>query len=124
MKKTFLWLCLLSLNAHADWRLILTELDQSKYFIEPTNMALTDGFHRIWVLNQLPTANAQGTRSFRSIEEYDCNQRQARLMHITAFAGDMATGVVLGRRSGSGAWVKPELGSVDELIMSTVCQTP
>ena len=124
MKKALLLLCLVSLNAHAEWRLIHTDPDQSQYFIEPNNTALAEGFKRVWVLNNLPKANASGTRSFRSIEEYDCNQGQARLMHITAYAGDMGTGEPLGRRSGSGAWVKPDAGSVDELIMSTTCKAP
>ncbi len=124
LKKTLLMLCLLSLNAQADWRLLHTESDKSQYFIEPTNTALVDGFHRVWVLHNLPQANPHGTRSFRSIEEYDCNLGQARLMHITAYASEMGLGEPLGRRSGTGAWAKPEAGSVDQLIMSSVCKTP
>jgi hypothetical protein len=112
-----------SLSAHADWRLIHTDASNSQYFIDQTNIALIDGYQRVWVLNNLDKANTHGTRSFRSVEEYDCINKQARVMQIAAFSGPMGEGDLLGRRHGNGQWVSPEEGSVDKMILNEACQS-
>ena len=114
---------LLSIAVHAEWRLIHTDADQSQFFIDPTNVSLIDGYQRAWVLNNLAKANPQGTRSFRSVEEFDCNAKSARVMQISAFAGEMASGDLLARRHGNGQWVKPETGTVDHMLLEAACQT-
>jgi hypothetical protein len=80
-----------------------------------------DGYKRAWVLNNLPQANSQGTRSFRSVEEFDCVKETGRVMQIAAYDGDMASGNVLARRHGNGQWTAAEPGSVDRLLMQAAC---
>ncbi len=123
MKKILFVLALISINAHADWRLIHTDASNGKYFIDQTNIALVDGFQRVWVMNNLDKPNAQGARSFRSVEEYDCIKNTARVMQIAAFDGEMGGGNVLARRHGNGQWSTPEEGSVDKIIMLEACQS-
>lgn len=112
----------LSTSLHAEWRLVHTDADQAQFFIDPSNVTLVDGYKRSWVLHNLPKANAQGARSYRSVEEFDCVERAGRLMQIAAFDAEMGAGNVLGRRHGSGQWIKTQPGSVDELIMEASCK--
>jgi hypothetical protein len=93
MKKiTALLACVLSFSAQADWRLIHTDATNAQFYIDQTNIALIDGYQRVWVLNNLEKANSRGTRSFRSVEEYDCINKMARVMQIAAFDGPMGQG--------------------------------
>ncbi len=124
MKKiTVLLACVLSFSAQADWRLIHTDTTNAQFYIDQTNIALIDGYQRVWVLNNLAKPNSRGTRSFKSVEEYDCINKMARVMQIAAFDGPMGQGELLGRRHGSGQWVSPEEGSVDKIIMTEACLT-
>lgn len=123
MKKIFCLLSLVSLTAQADWRLVHTDASQAQFFIDQTNIALIDGYQRIWVMNNLSKPNAQGARSFRSVEEYDCINNSGRMMQIAAFDGEMGQGNVLARRHGNGQWQTPEEGSVDKIILHEACQS-
>ena len=122
MKKMLFVLGLLALSAQADWRLVHKDTSNAQFFIDSTNIALIDGYQRIWVLNNLDKPNAQGARSFRSVEEYDCINKSGRVMQIAAFDGEMGAGNVLARRHGSGQWEKPDEGSVDQIIMIEACK--
>ena len=122
MKKTCgLLLLLWSSTVLADWRLVHTDADKAQFFIDPSNVTLVDGYKRAWVLNNLPRANAQGARSFRSVEEFDCIEKAGRVMQIAAYDSEMASGNVLGRRHGNGQWIKTEPGSVDQLLLEASC---
>lgn len=123
MYKTLgLLLFLLSSSVQAEWRLIHSDTAQSQFFIDPSNVSLIDGYKRAWVLNNLAQANSQGTRSFRSVEEFDCLEKTGRVMQIAAYAGEMASGDLLGRRHGNGQWVKAEVGTVDRMLLEAACQ--
>jgi len=122
VKKT-LALLLLSFSAmvHADWRLVYTDPSNSQFFIDPSNVQLKDGYKRAWVLHNLVQANAEGARSFRSVEEFDCVEKAGRVMQISAFDGEMAGGNLLARRPGSGQWIKSQAGSVDQWLLEAAC---
>ena len=110
--------------AHADWQLMHTDPAQARFFVDKDNLSIINGYRRAWILNDLGKPNVQGTASFRSVEEYDCEQSQARVMQIHAMSGPMATGNLLARRSGNGEWVKPDADSVDKRLMDSVCSLP
>ena len=123
MNKLFACVVVLLASAvHADWHLVHTDNAKTQFFIDPSNVTLVDGYKRAWVLNNLPQANPQGTRSFRSVEEFDCVEKTGRVMQIAAYDGEMASGNVLGRRHGNGQWVKTEAGSVDQLLLEASCK--
>ena len=124
MKKIPLLLVFMCFAAHADWQLVHTDPAQARFFIDKDNLNIINGYRRAWILNDLGTPNVQGTASFRSVEEYDCEQAQARVMQIHAMSGPMATGNLLARRSGNGQWVKPDDASVDKYLLESVCSMP
>jgi hypothetical protein len=121
MKKILSILFFVSLSAHADWQLIETDKDNSRFYIDLETITVVDTYKRIWVLNDLGQANSQGVKSFRSVEEYDCTQIKGRVMQIAAFTGDMASGEILARGHGNGNWIQPDSGTLDEKIMKKVC---
>ena len=121
MKKLALILSLISLSAHAEWQLIQTDKDNSRFYLDLETVTVVDTYKRIWVLNDLGQANSQGSKSFRSIEEYDCPQSRGRVIQIAAFTGDMASGEILARGHGNGNWLQPDKGTLDEIIMQKVC---
>lgn len=122
MKKLWaLFFFLFATTVHADWRLVHTDADKAQFFIDPSNITLVEGYKRAWVLNNLPQANPQGARSFKSVEEFDCVEKAGRVMQIAAYGGDMGSGDLLGRRHGNGQWIKTEPNSVDQLILEAAC---
>ena len=110
-------------SSHAEWSLFHTAEDKSQFFLDPETLLVVDGNKRIWILNEFDQANAQGTKSFRSIEEYDCINPQSRVMQIAAFKGPMATGQLLAKQHGSGQWKPIQAGSVEEMIREKVCRS-
>ena len=124
MKKIPILLVFMCFASHADWQLVHTDPDQARFFIDKDNLNLINGYRRAWILNDLGKPNAKGAASFRSVEEYDCEHAQARVMQIHAMSGSMATGNIMARRSGNGQWVKPEAGAVDKRLMDSVCSLP
>jgi hypothetical protein len=124
MKKIPILLVFMCFAAHADWQLVHTDPTQARFFIDKDNLQVINGYRRAWILNDLGKPNEQGTASFRSVEEYDCEQTQARVMQIHAMSGPMATENIMARRSGNGQWVKPDAGAVDKQLMDSVCSMP
>jgi hypothetical protein len=121
MKKLIFLVTFFCATSHADWNLFHRAEDKSQFFWDPDTLIVVDGFKRIWILNEFENANSQGTKSFRSIEEYDCINPQSRVMQIAAFKGPMATGQLLAKQHGSGQWKPIESGSVEEMIREKVC---
>ena len=121
MKKLIFFVCFFCVASHAEWSLFHTADDKSQFFLDPETLIVLDGFKRIWILNEFDQANLQGTKSFRSIEEYDCVQSLSRVMQIAAFKGSMATGQLLAKQHGNGLWKPIESASVEEMIREKVC---
>jgi hypothetical protein len=124
MKKLPILLIFLGFAAHAEWQLVHTDASAARFFVDKDNLRIINGYRRAWILNDLGKSNGQGTESFRSVEEYDCDERQARVMQIHALSGPMATGNVVARRSGNGQWLKAEGETIDTRLMDAVCTLP
>ena len=126
MKKLPILLIFLSFAAHAEWHLVHTDNTAARFFVDKDNLRIINGYRRAWILNDLGKSNGQGTESFRSVEEYDCEQSQARVMQIHAMSGPMATGNLVARRSGNGKWLKADADaeSIDKHLMAAVCSLP
>ena len=124
MKKLPILLTFMAFAAHADWHLVHTDKGSARFFVDKDNLRIINGYRRAWILNDLGKPNGQGTASFRSVEEYDCEEKQARVMQIHAMSGPMATGNLVARRSGNGQWTKPEMDSIDKHLMESVCSLP
>ena len=124
MKKIPILLIFLGFAAQAEWQLVHTDVAQTRFFVDKDNLRMINGYRRAWILNDLGKPNPQGTASFRSVEEYDCDQKQARVMQIHAMSGPMATGNIMARRSGNGQWTQPEADAIDKHLMDSVCSLP
>ena len=124
MKKLPILLIFLSFAAHAEWQLVHTDSTAARFFVDKDNLQMMNGYRRAWILNDLGKPNGQGTASFRSVEEYDCEEKQARVMQIHAMSGPMATGNIMARRSGNGQWTKSEADAIDKHLMESVCSLP
>jgi hypothetical protein len=124
MKKLPILLIFLSFAAHAEWQLVHTDNTAARFFVDKDNLRIINGYRRAWILNDLGKPNGQGTESFRSVEEYDCAPKPARVMQIQAMSGPMATGNLVARRSGNGQWLKAEAESIDQHLMAAVCSLP
>jgi hypothetical protein len=124
MKKLPILLIFFGFAAHAEWQLVHTDTSAARFFVDKDNLRIINGYRRAWILNDLGKSNGQGTESFRSVEEYDCEQGQARVMQIHAMSGPMATGNLVARRSGNGQWLKAEANTLDAHLISAVCTLP
>ena len=124
MKKLPILLIFFGFAAHAEWQLVHTDTSAARFFVDKDNLLIINGYRRAWILNDLGKSNGQGTESFRSVEEYDCEQGQARVMQIHAMSGPMATGNLVARRSGNGQWLKAKANTLDAHLISAVCTLP
>ena len=124
MKKLPILLIFFGFAAHAEWQLVHTDTSAARFFVDKDNLRIINGYRRAWILNDLGKSNGQGTESFRSVEEYDCEQGQARVMQIHAMSGPMATGNLVARRSGNGQWLKAEANTFDAHLIAAVCTLP
>jgi hypothetical protein len=124
MKKLPILLIFIAFTSQAEWHLVHTDAAAARFFVDKDNLRIINGYRRAWILNDLGKPNGQGTASFRSVEEYDCQEKQARVMQIHAMSGPMATGNIMARRSGNGQWTQPETDSIDKHLMDSVCSLP
>jgi len=124
MKKILILLIFWGFAAHAEWQLVHTDAAHTRFFVDKDNLRMINGYRRAWILNDLDKPNSQGTASFRSVEEYDCEEKKARVMQIHAMSGPMATGNVMARRSGNGQWTPSDTEGIDKHLMDSVCSMP
>ena len=80
-----------------------------------------DSKRRVWEMQDLKTPDAEGVRSRRYLNEYDCTHKMHRLGQMTSYAGPMMTGEKIADVKEMGYWRKIPPNGVFVLTYIAVC---
>lgn len=105
--------------AHAWTR--IGESEEVTLYVNRNTIEKEDTIRRVWEMQDLKTPDAQGVRSRRYINEYDCNYKMHRLGQMTSYAGPKMSGQKLFTVDEMGYWRKIPPNGVFVLTYIAVC---
>lgn len=76
---------------------------------------------RVWEMQDLKTPDAEGVRSRRYLNEYDCNYKMHRIGQMTSFAGPKMSGQKIASVDEMGYWRKIPPNGIFVLTYIAVC---
>jgi hypothetical protein len=119
------WLVLLSLSAWLPqaamaWTRI-GETPEVALFVNRNSIEKADRIRKVWEMQDLKTADADGVRSRRYLNEYDCEYKMHRVGQMTSYAGPKMTGQVVATVNEMGYWRKIPPDGVFVLTYIAVC---
>ena len=76
---------------------------------------------RVWEMQDLKTPDAEGVRSRRYLNEYDCNYKMHRMGQMTSYAGPKMTGQKVATVNEMGYWRKIPPNGIFVLTYIAVC---
>lgn len=117
-------LTIVSTNALAEWVRVGTS-GQVVAYIDPSATRREGQIVKLWELSDFPTPQAIMTQrylSMKSQSEYDCIRAVTRTVYVSIFAGNMASGEVVGVNPNPSQWVPVSPGSLGKAMWSLACQ--
>jgi hypothetical protein len=119
-------LALLAGNASAEWT-VVNRGDRSDSYVDIGSVRASGGTVKMWNLKDYAKPIALETKTYSSatmLEEYDCQDRRARVLQSSAYQGRMRTGDnVHNARDVPWEWTYPEPGTVGERMLIVACST-
>ena len=109
-----------ALPAQADW-LRLRDTDQSIVYIDPATIEREASTLKIWELEDLKKSAADGTRSRRTLREYDCKGERSRSLSVERHSDQMASGRILSASSQPDEWEVPAVGEPLWVKLRALC---
>jgi hypothetical protein len=119
------WIALLALSAGAPqvamaWTRI-GETPEVALFVNRNSIEKADRIRKVWEMQDLKMADADGVRSRRYLNEYDCEYKMHRVGQMTSYAGPKMTGQVVATVNEMGYWRKIPPDGVFVLTYIAVC---
>jgi hypothetical protein len=114
-----LWATLAPSTALAWTR--IGETEEVALYIDRNSIEKEDTIRRVWEMQDLKTPDAEGVRSRRYMNEYDCNYKVHRLGQMTSYAGPKMTGQKLFTVTEMGYWRKIPPNGIFVLTYIAVC---
>lgn len=90
-------------------------------YVDRQSIEKEDNIRRVWELQDLKVADADGVMSRRYLNEYDCTYKMHRLSRVTSHAGPKLTGKKLFTVNETGYWRKIPPNGVFVLTYVAVC---
>ena len=124
MRKTFLTFVLATFSgsAIAEWVMVAQSADvPDRYYVDPQTILNDGAVRRAWVLEGRSAKDDSGVLSYRYLYEFDCKNDRWRMLLITGFGGQMATGPRLTsfEPADSSKYVAP--GTVAASMLKYIC---
>jgi len=111
--------CWMPLAAQAWTR--IGETPEVALYVNRNAIEREDSIRRVWEMQDLKAPDAEGVRSRRYLNEYDCTYKMHRLGRMTSFAGPKLTGEKLADVKDMGYWRKIPPNGVFVLTYIAVC---
>jgi hypothetical protein len=117
---------LLNQNAAAStkWE-ALTLNDQGLFYIDPQSITEEEGRKKVWSAldykKPQTTGDGKPYLSIHSQIQVNCHLKQARVLHLTYYAGPMLTGKVVSRQGMLHEWLDIDPSSPIHKIARRVC---
>lgn len=95
--KSLLLACLMLVTCPvwAEWKLMSTDEEGNRMYIDPTTIRKNGNMRLVWGLTNLAVRDKDGELSRRWRVEYDCIKERFRYISISAHSRPDASGVVL-----------------------------
>ena len=90
-------------------------------FVNRNSIEKADRIRKVWEMQDLKTADPDGVRSRRYLNEYDCEYKMHRVGQMTSYAGPKMTGQVVATVNEMGYWRKIPPDGVFVLTYIAVC---
>ena len=91
--------------AWADWAKV-AETETMTLYMDRSSMQSEEDVRRVWEIQDLKVPDADGVRSRRYLNEYNCKYQMYRIGNMTSYSGPMLTGRKLFEVSEMGNWRK------------------
>ena len=97
------------------------ETPEVTLYVNRNSIEREDNIRRVWEMQDLKTPDAEGVRSRRYLNEYDCTYKMHRLGQMTSFAGPKMTGAKVAEVKDMGYWRKIPPNGVFVLTYIAMC---
>ena len=97
------------------------ETPEVTLYVNRNSIERDDNIRRVWEMQDLKTPDAEGVRSRRYLNEYDCTYKMHRLGQMTSFAGPKMTGAKVAEVKEMGYWRKIPPNGVFVLTYIAMC---
>jgi hypothetical protein len=97
------------------------ETDEVTLYVNRNSIEKADAVRRVWEMQDLKTADPEGVRSRRYLNEYDCTYKMHRIGQMTSFSGPKMSGQKIATVDEMGYWRKIPPNGVFVLTYIAVC---
>lgn len=97
------------------------ETEEVTLYVNRNSIEKDDTVRRVWEMQDLKVPDAEGVRSRRYLNEYDCNYKMHRIGQMTSFAGPKMSGQKIATVDEMGYWRKIPPNGVFVLTYIAVC---
>lgn len=97
------------------------ETPEVTLYVNRNSIEKDDTIRRVWEMQDLKAPDAEGVRSRRYLNEYDCQYKMHRLGQMTSFSGPKMTGQKVATVNEMGYWRKIPPNGVFVLTYIAVC---
>jgi hypothetical protein len=111
--------CLMPVSVMAWTR--IGETEDVTLYVNRNSIEKVDTVRRVWEMQDLKAPDAEGVRSRRYLNEYDCNYKMHRIGQMTSFAGPKMSGQKIATVDEMGYWRKIPPNGVFVLTYIAVC---
>ncbi len=109
-------------SANAEW-VKIGENDLGAFFIDPDTIRRQGNFRKVWAVTDMKQLVVEGAKSYRVQWEYDCKEERSRVLYLSAYSRQLATGEILFSTAGPQTWEPTPPDTPDALIRAIVCST-
>lgn len=114
-------LLLVSLNANAEWTYVEGSDEYERYIQLET--VIRDGQRaQIWEIDDFAKPDEKGMQSMLSRTEYDCTERNYRILYLSGHSDHMTKGETLFGVQLDGDWKPVQANTLGELSMDLACE--
>ena len=112
---------LVGMPASANAWTRIGETPEVTLYVNRQSIEKEDSIRRVWEMQDLKAADADGVMSRRYLNEYDCTYKMHRLGQVSSYAGAKLTGKKLFSVNEMGYWRKIPPNGVFVLTYVAVC---
>ena len=117
-------LAALSNFAHANWTKVLTTESDTDIYVDHKTVSKSGTNVKMWIMEDRKSAGSFAGKTFMSAKleyEYDCKDRQRRVLQSSLYSGQKAGGNNVQTGTKTGPWRPITEGRVNEALWKIAC---
>lgn len=125
MKLFFLILSIIlfpQLSIAKNWKFLTKNKSGLEFFVDYTSIEKNANNIIFWYLSNRKTPDKWGSLSTAVLREVDCNKMRFKSLRFAYYYGQMGTNLEKYANSTNMKWIYPSFGSVNEVMLNSVCK--